>query len=317
MANNRVLFAFNSFFLASYLFSSSYLGGIGSFKLSDATTASRAKKAAKNHDPLALLANSNAYSSQSHARELQGDSQKDNLTTAMMLLARAITQKFSIPTNNRYGGTGNRNAWRQNKNHAFNAGTGNDESNQIVQRVSRTESTSGKANVQEQMLQAMKDEVKSNLKDEENDFMLDNSYENEILEELTAAVIMMARIQPADENAESEPSYNLKAVSDVNASNKVYEQVNHVKRKTIIHTSDDDQIDSNIIFNDPYVENNGDTSEHDSIAHDEYHDIQMLAYNVQREAKNRKRLNKELKKQKELLQPELETFKDRVKTFES
>ncbi|GKB28694.1 hypothetical protein Tco_0868095 [Tanacetum coccineum] len=167
------------------------------------------------------------------------------------------------------------------------------------------------------MLQAMKDEVKSNLKDEENDFMLDNSYENEILEELTAAVIMMARIQPADENAESEPSYNLKAVSDVNASNKVYEQVNRVKRKTIIHTSDDDQIDSNIIFNDPYVENNGDTSEHDSIAHDEYHDIQMLAYNVQREAKNRKRLNKELKKQKELLQPELETFKDRVKTFES
>ncbi|GJU75309.1 hypothetical protein Tco_1272379 [Tanacetum coccineum] len=74
--------------------------------------ASKAKKAAKNHDPLALLAHSNAFSSQSHAnsyyspqpyyvthpssvadyedeyqRELQGDSQEDNLTTAMMLLA--------------------------------------------------------------------------------------------------------------------------------------------------------------------------------------------------------------------------------------
>ncbi|GKA58636.1 integrase, catalytic region, zinc finger, CCHC-type containing protein [Tanacetum coccineum] len=59
------------------------------------------------------------------------------------------------------------------------------------------------------------------------------------------------------------------------------------------------------------------TSEHDSNAHDEYHEIQMLAYNVQREAKNQKRLNNELKKQKELLQKELEMCKDRVKTFKS
>ncbi|GJZ69940.1 hypothetical protein Tco_0633490 [Tanacetum coccineum] len=140
-------------------------------------------KAAKNHDPLALLVHSNASSSQSHANssyspqpyyvthpssvvdyedeyqgELQGDSQKDKLTTAMMLLAQAITQKSSIHTNNRlctssntrnqavvqdgridiqtrntgYGGNGNRNAGRQNKNQAFNAGNGNDDNNQIV-----------------------------------------------------------------------------------------------------------------------------------------------------------------------------------------
>ncbi|GJY19969.1 hypothetical protein Tco_0392535 [Tanacetum coccineum] len=103
----------------------------------------------------------------------------------------------------------------------------------------------------------MKDEAGSNLKDEENDFMLDNSYEDETLEELTAAVIMMDRIQPADDNADSEPSYDVKAVSEVNASNKVHEQANHAKRKPIIHTSDDDQIDSNIIFDDHYMENNG------------------------------------------------------------
>ncbi|GJY87860.1 hypothetical protein Tco_0502488 [Tanacetum coccineum] len=78
--------------------------------------ASKAKKAAKNHDPLALLAHSNASSSQSHANssyasqpyyvthpssvvdyddenqgELQRDSQDDKLTTAMILLARAIS----------------------------------------------------------------------------------------------------------------------------------------------------------------------------------------------------------------------------------
>ncbi|GJX87915.1 integrase, catalytic region, zinc finger, CCHC-type containing protein [Tanacetum coccineum] len=126
----------------------------------------------------------------------------------------------------------------------------------------------------------------------------------------------MARIQPADGNAETVPSYDATAVSEVNASYKVHEQVSHVKCKTIIQTSDDDQIDSNIIFVDPYVENNGGTSEHDSNAHDEYHEIQMLAYNFQREAENKKRLNNELKMQKELLQKELETSRLGYKNLE-
>ncbi|GJV59338.1 hypothetical protein Tco_1465438 [Tanacetum coccineum] len=137
------------------------------------------------------------------------------------------------------------------------------------------------------MLLAMKYKAGSNLKNEENDFMLNNSYGDETMEELTAAVIMMARIQPADDNADSQPFYYAKAVSVVNASNKVHEQLNHAKHKPIIHTSDDDKIDSNIIFDDPYVKNNGGTSEHDLNAHDEYHDIQMLEYNVQREAENK------------------------------
>nr|GEV37555.1 copia protein [Tanacetum cinerariifolium] len=123
------------------------------------------KKAAKNHDPLALLVHSNASSSQSHANssyspkpyyvthpssvvdceyeyqgKLQEDYQEDKLTTAMMLLARAITQKFFTPTNNRL-------------------------------------------------------------------FML------------------MARIQPANGNAETVPSYDAKAVSKVLASSKVHEQL--------------------------------------------------------------------------------------------
>ncbi|GKA16926.1 retrovirus-related pol polyprotein from transposon TNT 1-94 [Tanacetum coccineum] len=122
----------------------------------------------------------------------------------------------------------------------------------------------------------MKDEARSILKDEENDFLLDNSYGEETMEELTAAVMLMARIQLAIGNAETVPSYDAKAVSEVNASSKVHEQVSHVKCKTIIQTSDDDQIDYNIIFDDSYVENNGGTSKHDSNAHDEYHEIQML-----------------------------------------
>ncbi|GJS09765.1 hypothetical protein Tco_0366561 [Tanacetum coccineum] len=156
------------------------------------------------------------------------------------------------------------------------------------------------------MLLSMKDKARSNLNNEENDFLLDNSYGEETMEELTVAVMLMAQIQPADGNTETVPSYDAKAVREVNASSKVHEQVSHVKRKTIIQTSDDDQIDSNIIFDDPYVENNGGTFDHDSNAHDEYHEIQMLAYNVKKEVENQKRLNNELKKQKMLLQKDLE-----------
>ncbi|GKF89066.1 hypothetical protein Tco_0263029, partial [Tanacetum coccineum] len=148
--------------------------------------------------------------------ESQGDSQEDKLTTAIILLARAITQKFSTPTNNHLRTLSN------TRNQAvIQDGNGNDDSNQIVQRVLRTESTLRKANVQcynriekghyardcqkprvrdakyfrEQILLAMKDEAGSILKNEENDFLLDNSYGEEIMEELTVAIMLMARIQ--------------------------------------------------------------------------------------------------------------------------
>ncbi|GKD60556.1 hypothetical protein Tco_1298065, partial [Tanacetum coccineum] len=61
---------------------------------------------------------------------------------------------------------------------------------------------------------------------------LDTSYGEETMEELTALVMLMARIKPTNGNA--------KDVSEVNALSKVHEQVSHMKRKTIIQTSDDD-----------------------------------------------------------------------------
>ncbi|GKC24462.1 retrovirus-related pol polyprotein from transposon TNT 1-94 [Tanacetum coccineum] len=300
----------------------------------------------------------------------------------MMLLARAITQKFSTLTNNllrtssnirnqamihdgrvdiqtknaSYGGNGNRNAGRQNRNQAVNAGSGQvqqiDESNLIVQRASRTELNPGRANVQcyncntrghyahdctkpkvcdakyfrEQMLLAMKDEAGGTLNDEENDFMLDNACGDETLEELIAVVIMMTRVQPADDNAETEPKYDAEAVSEVNdsyidlmggmLSKGVHEHTNHKKLKTVINTSNDDQIDSNIVFDDPYVKNNGRTVKHVLNAHDKSFDIKSLVYNVQRQAENQQTLNIELKRQKELLQKEFETCKEQVKTLE-
>ncbi|GJT05947.1 hypothetical protein Tco_0840409 [Tanacetum coccineum] len=203
--------------------------------------------------------------------ELQGDSQEDKLTTAMMNQAVVQDGRVNIQTKNAgYGGNDNKNAWR-NRSQGLNTGNASDESHYA--RECQKLKVRNSMYFKEQMLLAMKDEAGSNLGNEENDFMLDTSY-GEDLEELTAAVY---------------------------ASSKVHEQVSHGKRKTIIQTTDDDQIDSNIIFDDPFVENNDGTSDHDSTVHDEYHEIQMLAYNVQCEAENQKRLNNELKKQKDLL----------------
>ncbi|GKE25951.1 hypothetical protein Tco_1441335, partial [Tanacetum coccineum] len=176
------------------------------------------------------LSHSNASSSQSHANssyssqpyyvthpssvvdyndeyqgELQGDSQEDKLTTAIMMVE--LTYKPRM---------------------------------QIVLRVPRTESTLRKANVKhyncnekghyacdcqkpraldakyfrEQMLLDMKDEAGSKLNNEENDFMLDTSYSEEAIEELTDAVMLMARIQTVDGNAETVPSYDANAINE-------------------------------------------------------------------------------------------------------
>nr|GEU44830.1 hypothetical protein [Tanacetum cinerariifolium] len=232
------------------------------------------------------------------------ESMHERLTTLVNIMDRNNVRPILVSINTKKAG-------RQNRNQAFNAGNGltqNDESHYA--RDCQKPRVRDAKYFREQMLLAMKYEAGSNLKDEENDFMLDNSYGDETLEELTAAVIMMARIQLADDNAVTEPPYDAKAVSEVYASHKMIpkgvEHKNHGKREAVINTSDNDQIDSNIIFDDPYVKNNSGTSEHDSNAHEEYHDIQILSYNVQREAENKKRLNNELKKQKELLQKELE-----------
>ncbi|GJY96229.1 hypothetical protein Tco_0512590 [Tanacetum coccineum] len=143
------------------------------------------------------------------------------------------------------------------------------------------------------MLLALKDEAVGNLNEKENDFMLDNYYGDDSLEELNATIIMMACIQPTDDTDATLSRSDAEILSEVNASNKhnnsrmpfksVHEHKNHAKLKTIVNTSDDNQIDSSIIFDDPYVEDNGGEDEHDSITHDQY---------------------------------ELETFKERVKTLE-
>ncbi|GJU01272.1 hypothetical protein Tco_1111610 [Tanacetum coccineum] len=312
--------------------------------------ASRAKKNARDHDLLALVANSYANPSYSHASlsysrspqtyyvshppsvhdydddyqwEIQGDAREDKLSTAMMLLARAITQHFSTPTNNRlrtlsntrneaviqdgrvdiqsknvgYVGHGGKNAGRLNENQATTAGNGfaqkNVENEKSVQRIRRTKSTLRKTN----------------------------------LEELNASMIMMARIQPTDNKSDVEPIYDAEVISEVNASQidlingllskGNHEQQNYEKFKTIKQTFVDDQIDSDTLFDDPYIEDNSGQVEHDQDAHNQiFSSHESLIYNVQVEAKNQHRMNNELKKQNALIQREPRRIRKRVQDFE-
>ncbi|GKD42923.1 hypothetical protein Tco_1267568 [Tanacetum coccineum] len=249
--------------------------------------ASKAKKVSKNHDPLALVANSYANPPYSHASssysrstkpyyvthpssmidyeddyqgEIQGDPPEDKLSTAMMLLVRSIIQYYSTPINNRLHTSSN------TRNHVVikdgrvdipSKNVGYDGNGHYARDYPKPRVRDAKY-FREQMLLVAKDEVGVNLDVEENDSMLMNAYGDDQLEELNASVIMMARIQPTDDKSDS-----------------------HEKLKIVNHTSANDQIDSDIIFDDLYVENNSRQDEHDSNANDQpYANIESLIYNV-------------------------------------
>ncbi|GJT89538.1 hypothetical protein Tco_1078383 [Tanacetum coccineum] len=143
--------------------------------------ASKPNKSAKYHDPLALLVHSNASSSQSHA--------SSSYSPQPYYVKHPSSVKFSTPTNNRLRTSSNiRNQAViqdgrvdiQTKNAGY-GGNGHYAHDYQKPRVRDAKY------FREQMSLAMKDEAESNLKDEENDFMLDNSNRDETLEELTAA----------------------------------------------------------------------------------------------------------------------------------
>ncbi|GJR21414.1 integrase, catalytic region, zinc finger, CCHC-type containing protein [Tanacetum coccineum] len=146
--------------------------------------ASKAKKAARNHDPLALVANSHAHSSYSHAREIQGNAQEDKLSTTMI-------------KNVGYAGNGNRIAERTKRNQATNAENGLcyncNERGHYACDCPKPRVCDAKY-LREQMLLATKNEAGVHLDEEGNYFMLDNAYGDNTLEELSAAMIMMACI---------------------------------------------------------------------------------------------------------------------------
>ncbi|GJY41102.1 hypothetical protein Tco_0428372 [Tanacetum coccineum] len=279
--------------------------------------ASRAKKLEKSHDPLALVAHTGSSSRNTSSyyvthpssvvdydEEYEQDDvhnhSEDPLASAMLLLAKAITQNFSNPTNNRLRASSNtrnqavvqgdrvniqsRNSGNVGRNNrrayvqeevveGMNAT--NETAN--VQRIVRTPTPGNTSTGQcyncggkkhyarnfpkqsvrdskyfmEPMLLAKQDEASVILTDEQNDFLFADASRMEEIEELSANICLMARIQPADQKSDDEPSYVYAFISEVQSSsiNENVEQMYPTHTKIINSTIDDDQINSNIQFN--------------------------------------------------------------------
>ncbi|GJR74931.1 hypothetical protein Tco_0087296 [Tanacetum coccineum] len=245
----------------------------------------RVRKTVKTHDPLALVAHTSS-SSQSpppyyvthppsmvdYDDDYQGDTfsddQEDILTFAMKLLVHVITQQESTKSSN---------VQKETRN---------------VKRTLRTSSSGNATNIRcynysakghyahdfpkpkvrdskyflEQMLLAKKDEARVILSNEQNDFLLNDATQMEEIEELSVNICMIARIQQTTTNSDEGLSCDSAYISEVQTistsfinllfSNSDHEQTYHEQPKIINSTNGDDQINSDIIFNDPTVEVN-------------------------------------------------------------
>ncbi|GKC07611.1 hypothetical protein Tco_0999221 [Tanacetum coccineum] len=185
--------------------------------------ASRVKKLEKSHDPLALVAhtglssrNTSSYyvthptSVVDYDDEYQQDdvqtNSEDPLASAMLLLARSITQNFSNPTNNHLRTSSN------TKNQAIIQGD-------RVNIQSRNSGINGRntrrAYVQEKVVEGSNaqneienDEAGVILTDEHNDLLFSDASRMEEIEELGANICLMARIHPTNNTSNAGPSYD-------------------------------------------------------------------------------------------------------------
>ncbi|GJT60732.1 retrovirus-related pol polyprotein from transposon TNT 1-94 [Tanacetum coccineum] len=277
--------------------------------------ASWAKKLEKSHDPLALVAHTGSssrntssyyvthlmsvvdYDDEYQQDDVQTNSE-DPLASAMLLLARAITQKFSNPTNNRLctssntinqaiiqgdkvniqrrnsGNTG-RNTRRAYVQEEVVEGSNAQNETGNVQRTLRTSSSGN----------TLTDEAGVILTDAQNDFLLVDASRMEEIEELSGNICLMARIQPANNTPDAGPSYDSAFISEVQSSsiNENKEQMYPTHTKIINSTIGDDQIDSNIIFDEPNRYVNSGSVEKDTHVPDLYA-LEQLARNANLEA---------------------------------
>ncbi|GKC39146.1 retrovirus-related pol polyprotein from transposon TNT 1-94, partial [Tanacetum coccineum] len=322
--------------------------------------ASRAKKLEKSDDPPALVAHTGSssrtsspyyvthpYSVVDYDDAYKGDTVQNNsddpLTSAIIILARAITQNFSNPINNRLrisSNTRNQAIIQDDRVNIQSKNSGNDgrntrhsdvqkeviESNNIqndagnIQRTLRTVSSGTVSNVQcyncskkghyarnypkprikdskyfmKQMLLAKQDEAGVILTDEQNDFLFADALRMEEIEELSANICLMTRIQPANIDFDAGPSYDSAFLSKVQTPSTSYvnplfakdnqEQRYPTQPKIINKSIDDNQIDSNIIFDEPNEDVNSGSVENDNNVQDSY-ELEQLTRNAYKEAK--------------------------------
>ncbi|GJS80212.1 retrovirus-related pol polyprotein from transposon TNT 1-94 [Tanacetum coccineum] len=170
----------------------------------------------------------------------------------------------------------------------------------------------------EQMLLAKQDEAGVILTDEHNDFLFADASRMEEIEELSANICFMARIQPADNTSDAGPSYDSAFISEVQSSsiNDNQEQMYPTHIKIINSTIGDDQIDSNIIFDEPNGNVNSDSVEKDTHVPDLYA-LEQLARNAYKKAEKQQLFAQKVQQQNTTLTSQLELYKERVRVLEN
>nr|GEU36185.1 hypothetical protein [Tanacetum cinerariifolium] len=248
--------------------------------------ASRAKRAIKPHDPLALVVNAYASSSSSRSPTTYyvtrppfvvdyDDDYQGDATVLQLQCQRSLCKRFM-----------------------------------------------------EQMLLAKKDEAGVILSNEHNDFLLMDASEIEELDDLSANICMMAIILQVDKNSKDEPSYDSTFTSEVQNTSASFmyllylqsdhEQTHHEQQEIIKPTFRNDQINSDIIFDDPNIEVNDGHVEHDKNAHDQQDNtMELLARNAYKEAEKQLILAKKVNQQNGELTKELEKYKENVQDFQN
>nr|GEX37362.1 hypothetical protein [Tanacetum cinerariifolium] len=231
---------------------------------------------------------------------------KDTLTSTIMLLARAITQRYSNLTNNLLRTSSNtinqaiimmlgthRELFKlrlQDLLQIYNATIV--VRNFITRNCSKPRVRDSKY-FMEHMLVAKHDEAGVTLTDKQNDFLVADSTRMEDIEELSVNICLMARIQPANINSDAGPSYDSAFLSEVQRPSTSYvntlfakdnQKQKYPKQPKIINnTIGGDQIDSNIIFNEPNVDVNSGSVEYDNNVQASYA-LEKLALNAYKEA---------------------------------
>ncbi|GJY38094.1 integrase, catalytic region, zinc finger, CCHC-type containing protein [Tanacetum coccineum] len=278
-----------------------------------ASNSQKAKKLEKSHDPIALVAHTGSSSRTTspyyvthpssvvdYDDDYQGDAVQntfeDPLTSAMILLARAITQRFSNPINNRLRTSSN--TRNQANVQCYNCS----EKSHYARNCPKPRVRDSKYFI-EQMLLAKQDKARVILIDEHNDFLFSDATRMEKIEELSANIRLMARIQPANINYDAGPGYDSVFLSEVqtpsiNYENTLFAKDNQEQKfpkqsKIINDTFGDDQIDSNIIFDEPKIDVNSGSVECDNNVQESYK-LEQLARNAYKEAEKQQIIAKKL-----------------------
>nr|GEU81453.1 hypothetical protein [Tanacetum cinerariifolium] len=291
--------------------------GLGIIQIKKLVNTSRLKKLEKSHDLLALVAHTGSSSKNTSSYyvthptfvvdyddEYQQDdiqtNYEDPLTSAMLLLARAITQNFSNPTNNRLRTSSN------TRNQADIQGD-RDSLEFIFGKYFNCS-----------MLLAKHDEAGVILTDEQNDFLFVDASRMEEIKEPSANICLMDRIQAINHSFDVRPSYDSAFVSELQSSsiNENEEKMYLTYTKIINSTIGDDQIDSNIIFDTPNGNVNNGSVEKDTQVPD-LCALEQLARNAYQEARKQQIFAQKVQKQNKTLTSQLELYKERVRVLEN